>query len=199
MGYDFLTAIAAISYTADYKLPVMAYYNFLVGVLTPHPIVLWIAAIFFIGWSFASAILAFVILPRELLASSMDRITPSAFAKVSDHFHTPYVGNLLVVILSCVMLVLYTVYASFFATLSAVLANLICVYLPISLAAIVFPFRSATRPIFNSSAVKRKVGGVPVISVMGVLSTIVVLYIGYMFMTNPAYGANSAYSQYCCR
>jgi ABC-type antimicrobial peptide transport system permease subunit len=38
------------------------------------------------------------------------------------------------------------------------------------------------------------VGGVPVISIAGVLSTIVVLYIGYMFLTNDAYAANSPYS-----
>jgi amino acid transporter len=195
MGYRFLEAIAAVSGTSAYTIPITTpYYNYLVGVLVTNPIILWIMGLFFIGWDIALVMLNFVMVPRYLLASSMDRITPGFLARVSDRFHTPYVGIWLVVICGSIMLVMYTMFAGFFSTLSAVLGEMIAAYLLFSIAAIIFPFRKSTKPMFDASPIAYKVAGIPVLSILGVISTVVLLSIGYMFLVNSMYGVNSFYS-----
>jgi len=195
MGYRFLQAIAAMSGTSAYTIPIATpYYNYLVGVLVTNPILLWIMGLLFIGWDIALVMLNFVMVPRYLLASSMDRITPGFLANVSDRFHTPYAGIWLVVLCGSIMLVLYTSFAGFFATLSAVLGEMIAAYLLFSIAAIVFPLRKGTKALFDASPVAWRVAGVPVLSILGCISTVVLLSIGYMFLMNSMYGVNSVYS-----
>jgi len=188
MGYNFLVAVATSP-----SLPIPPYYNALIGVIFNNPVLLWVTEILFVAWYLSIPMVNFFYVSRYLLASSMDGITPAFFAKVSDRFHTPYVGIWVVVVVSSIMCVIYTLYASLFSTLSAVLAELVA-FLLISIAAIVFPFHQRTKAIFESSTIKYKIGGVPVISIAGVLSTFILLGVGYLFLTNSVYGVNSFYS-----
>jgi APA family basic amino acid/polyamine antiporter len=59
----------------------------------------------------------------------------------------------------------------------------------IAIAAIVFPF--TRKQLFNSSGVAYKFGGVPVISIMGVLSFAFLALLTYFLVSNPLYGAAS--------
>ena len=189
MGYNFLVAVATAS-----SLPIPPYYNALIAVLFNNSALLWLTEILFVGWYISIPMVNFFFVSRYLLASSMDGVTPAFFAKVSDRFHTPIVGIWIVVVVGSIMAVIYTLYASIFSTLSAVLAELVAAYLLVSISAIVFPFRGRTKAIFEASTIRFKVAGVPVISIFGALSTIVLLIIGYMMLTNSAYGVNSFYS-----
>jgi amino acid transporter len=189
MGYNFLVAVATSS-----SLPIPPYYNALIAVLFVNPVLLWVTEILFVGWYISIPMVNFFFVSRYLLASSMDSVTPGFFARVSDRFHTPYVGIWIVVVVGSLMIVIYTLYGVIFSTLSAVLAELVAAYLLVSIAAIVFPFREGTRAIFESSTVKHKIGGVPVMSIFGALSAVILLGIGYMMVTNSAYGVNSFYS-----
>jgi amino acid transporter len=189
MGYNFLVAVATTS-----SLPIPPYYNALIGVLFSNSALLWVTEILFVGWYVSIPMMNFFMVSRYLLASSMDGVTPGFLAKVSDRFHTPFVGIWIVVIVGSIMTVIYTLYASIFSTLSAVLAELVLAYLLVSIAAIIFPYRGRTKAIFEASTIRYKVAGVPVISIFGALSTVILLAMGYMMVMNSAYGVNSFYS-----
>ena len=94
---------------------------------------------------------------------------PSFFAKVSERFHTPYVGIWVVVIFGSLMLAAYTLNAAFLAGLSAVLGNIVSLTL-VSIAAIVFPYLNRTKTTFEQSPITYRILGVPVISILGVVS-----------------------------
>jgi len=190
MGYNFLVAIANVT-----TLPIPPYYSALVGVLMGgNALLLWVTEILFAGWYICIPVMNFFLVSRYMLASSMDGITPGVFARVSDRFHTPYVGIWIVVVASIIMAIIYTLFANLFAALSAFTGELLGAYLLICLACIAFPFRRGTKEIFEASTVKWRIAGVPVMSISGGLATIVLLAIGYTMLTNSVYGVNSFWS-----
>ncbi len=189
MGYNFLIAAASTP-----GAPVTLYYNALVGLLVDNPALLWIMELLFCGWYIAIPLLNFYFVPRYLLATSMDRVTPGFFARVSERFHTPTVGIWMVVVFGSIMLIIYTEYVSLFGTLSAVLTELIAAYLLVSVAAILFPFTKGTRDIYRASPITYKIAGFPLISIMGIISTVILVGVGYMMLSNATYGLNSFYS-----
>jgi len=194
IGSTFLYAASALSTSSSYVLPVSPSYNFLIGVLTPNTVLLAVTQFLYLGWYLVLPPLGFLVVTRILLASSMDRVTPSLLARVSDRFHTPYVGIWLLIILSSLSLVIYTVYASILANLTATLGVLLGAFLLVSIGAIIFPYSRRTKPLFESSPVQYRVLGVPVMTIAGTLSTLALLGLTYMYATNGAYGANSPFS-----
>jgi amino acid transporter len=194
MGYNFLVAAGTTAGNGTWKLPIFPYYDYLAGVVITNPVLLWMAMILFIGWDVGIVMNNFVMVPRYLLASSMDRITPGVFGKVSDRWHTPYVGYIIVVVIGSIMLCWYVLQGQFFAALSAVLGELVGCYLLVSIAAIVFPFRTTTKNVFEGGPAAYKLMGVPVMSIAGVLSTFACLWLIYYYLVNSAYGTNGFYS-----
>jgi len=194
IGYDFLYAAGALAGSPSYVLPVLPSYNFLIGILTQNTVILAVTQLLFLGWYLVIPLLALLVVTRTLLASSMDRVSPSIFARVSDRFHTPYIVTWIVVILGCLSLVVYTQYASILANLSATLGDLLGVFLLVSIGAILFPFSHRTKRLYESSPIQFRVIGIPVITLLGILSTLVLLALTYMYATNNAYGTNSPFS-----
>jgi amino acid transporter len=150
--------------------------------------------VLFLGWYLLTPALGFLVVTRVLLASSMDRVVPSYFARISDKFHTPYVATWVVAALGSISLVVYTLYASILANLSAILGTVTGAFLLVSLGAIVFPYSKRTKPIFESSPIQFRLLGIPVMTIAGTLSTLVLFALTYMFATNSVYGANTPFS-----
>ena len=58
----------------------------------------------------------------------------------------------------------------------------------VSIAALVFPYRQ--RELFESSPVNRRVGGIPVMSAVGLLSLVALVIEAWAFLTDPSAGLN---------
>ncbi|HKW04270.1 MAG TPA: amino acid permease [Nitrososphaerales archaeon] len=124
---------------------------------------------------------------RIMLAASIDRVLPEKIAYVHPRTHSPLVA-LIISAIGCeafLYLIIYdTSFTSYFST--AGLATQIA-YILISVTAIVFPFRK--KLIFEASpAGKYKVGGFPLLSILGILALIVNLYIAGIFIFGPPLG-----------
>jgi APA family basic amino acid/polyamine antiporter len=124
---------------------------------------------------------------RIQLAASLDRVLPEKLSYVNPRTHSPLIA-LVVSAIGCeafLYLIIYdTTFTSYFST--AGLATQIA-YILISITAILFPFRK--KAIFEASpAGKYKVGGFPLLSLMGILSLIVNLFIAGIFIAGPPLG-----------
>lgn len=124
---------------------------------------------------------------RIQLAASLDRVLPEKISYVNPKVHSPLIA-LIISAIGCeafLYLIVYdTKFTSYFST--AGLATQIA-YILISITAIIFPFRK--KAIFNASpAGKYKVGGFPVLSIMGILALIVNLFIAWIFIKGPPLG-----------
>jgi amino acid transporter len=124
---------------------------------------------------------AFLFTTRNVFAWSFDRLAPRALTNVSDRFHSPVVAT---VTIGCVVELLN--YLTIYQDLGSYLLNLIVVLsmvmVIVSIAALVTPWR---RPRLHGEAPRWgqvKVAGVPLITIIGVVSAASWIFVIYSAM-----------------
>ncbi|HKW05397.1 MAG TPA: amino acid permease [Nitrososphaerales archaeon] len=132
----------------------------------------------------------FFMLSRNLFAWSFDRVVPTAFADINPKTGTPIKSV-------SVMVVVGLIYCYIFIFATGILSGLFTygtageftAFLIVSLAAIVYPFRR--KDIFQSSEsiARYKVGGIPLISIFGVMGFIISIVTIYAVLL-PAIGGS---------
>ena len=180
----------ALSYSwevnpASYGLPFPPSQPLLLSVIAyPNTILL---ALIFLTYFFGSVQILFVyfwVPSRYFFAWSFDRIIPTRFADVSRRFHTPHVAIGAMTVLSVIVLGLYafTSWSTAF-TIGTFLWGV--AYVIPALATIVFPFTKKDLLEQAPEFMRKKIAGVPIITIIGFLTSASFLYMGYIAYTNP--------------
>ena len=124
------------------------------------------------------------VLSRNIFAWSFDRVLPSAFASVNPRTRTPLNAIVLMVVVSLV----YTYISIFNASDLSVLfsygtAGTFLCFIFVALAAIVYPYRR--KDLFEGSSdqlAKKKIGGLPLLTILGALSLVISVYVTYAIL-----------------
>lgn len=190
-GYDFFHGLTylfgqiffGINPQAPYPTTLPpAFPEFFVGFFTSNPILIFIITIGFGLSILINAVPYTYVSTRNMFAWSFDRSVPAALSRVDDRFHSPYVAIIVTAVLSIAI-----TYLSVFTTISVLFTYITflfaLLYTIVGISAILFPYRR--KDIFESSPkiANKKVGGVPIISILGALSMISALYMGYSLFT----------------
>ena len=124
---------------------------------------------------------------RSMFAWSFDRVGPELFARVSDRLHTPVIGTFAAFVFSEVFCWIFSFTTFFYTQFNAFLGTTVVWILP-SLAGLVFPYRR--KDLFQAAPpmVRRKIAGVPLVSITGAISLIVVLYAVAVMLQIPYLG-----------
>jgi APA family basic amino acid/polyamine antiporter len=123
---------------------------------------------------------------RNFLAYSIDGLMPKALGEVHPRNHTP-VNALMLVGAGSIAALAAFVWIPSFATLVGIF-GFILGFMLVSIAAIAFPYR--LRDVFESSPVNARVGGVPWMTIAGLLSLIALVIMAWAFLTDPSAGLN---------
>ena len=139
----------------------------------------------FVAWGYLLLISWFMVISRHFLAWSFDRAVPSVLGKVNERFHSPLVAIVLTFVLSVVALGFYVFLSSLAALVNISFLLLAAVFLD-GLAGAVFPW--VKKSLFESSPeiVKKKIGGIPVISILGIYSVVLIGFLLADSLYNPA-------------
>jgi basic amino acid/polyamine antiporter, APA family len=189
VGDNFAKALGYISNCActTNPLPVGPYIQYLTSILTNNPAIIFYLGFSFFIWSIILLPAFYLITTRSMFAWSFDRIVPSFLADINDRFHVPLKAILLVGVLSTLMaaLSLYTTYVGFAFNLT--LATVSC-FVFAGVAAAVFPYVKKARKIYEQAPqiVRRKIAGVPLVTIFGVAEAIIFSYLTYLDATSPA-------------
>ncbi|HKW05342.1 MAG TPA: amino acid permease [Nitrososphaerales archaeon] len=185
-GSDFLSAISTLAAvgSTSYTLPAVPVLNFLVAFASPNPWVIAFSGIALLATGLGGATLFAFVAVRNLFAWSFDRVMPTALTKLDSRRGTPYISIIVIMIFAILFSAVYY-FTQFFAFYVYGTLSLFIVFIMVSIAAIVFPYR--LKSVFQSapSVVNKKVGGVPLITILGVIGVIVNAYFGYA-TTSPA-------------
>jgi len=124
---------------------------------------------------------------RYFFAWSFDRLIPTKFADVNKRLHTPHVAIAAMTVLSIISLLLYTFtsWPSAF-TLGTFLWGV--AYVVPALATIVFPYTKKDLLEQAPEFMRKKIVGIPVVSILGALCAVSFAYMGYILFTNPLVG-----------
>ncbi|MGH2677903.1 MAG: APC family permease [Actinomycetota bacterium] len=123
---------------------------------------------------------------RNFLAYSVDGLMPRRLGDVHPRYNTP-VNALVLVGAGSIAALAAFVWVPEFATLVGIF-GFILGFMVVSIAAMVFPFRR--RGMFESSPVNRRLGGLPLMSVVGFLSLVALIIEAWAFLTDPSAGLN---------
>jgi amino acid transporter len=165
--------LAVAAYPNNALISVM-FFTYLVGSLGALFTYFWIPSKYFFAWSF-------------------DRVLPTKFADVNERFHTAYISVVAIVILGIVLSYVYSFlgYSTYF-TMGSVLWGVAYIIPGLALAA--FPF--VKKDLFAQAPgwVSKKVAGLPIVSLIGIITAIGFAYVGAIAYNNPAIGTANAFS-----
>ena len=152
--------------------------NFMLVFINSNPAFSYLTSLMFFCTTYASCMgLAFAPV-RNLFAYSFDRMLPTYFAK-TDKRGSPWSATLLGFVIAELFLVItvlpiytwiaYSIMAWFFA------------WMIVGIVGIIFPFSKRGKQIFDKSPeiVKRKIAGLPIVSLLGVLTFIISALLEY--------------------
>jgi basic amino acid/polyamine antiporter, APA family len=179
LGNDFGSSLGLSSTPVYSEIAAAASGNTLIGILILGG---------FVFWSYTWLPGQILNASRNLVAYAVDGVMPRQLAYVSETTHAPLVAMWLVGAGSIVFLFLY-VYTHIFATLTGIFGFILGFCL-VSIAGILFPYRLPD--VFESSPVRWRVAGIPVMSIVGTLSLIACIASLVIFWKDPFAGLQNA-------
>jgi len=163
-------------------------YNELVAAAYPgNVIVALLLGFTFVFWTYVWLPINFLASTRALLAWSIDGLMPAKVSEVNEQRHTPTVAIIIVAVLGWISLFMYTIgiggfkIDTLYGIFGWILSFILC-----AIAAIVFPYRH--RAVFESSPVNWRVGGIPLMSIVGAVATVALLVVEYIWWADPING-----------
>lgn len=140
----------------------------------------------FIFWSYAWLPGQILNGSRNIFAYSIDGLLPSWFKKVNQKRFTPVNSLMTMGIASIIALGIY-VFTDLFSTLVGIFGFILS-FILISISAALLPYRLPD--VFETSAVNQRIGRVPVITIIGVLSVAAQVFMAWVFLRDPSAGLN---------
>jgi len=125
-----------------------------------------IMGISFILWNGLLLFVIAMVCTRNIFAWSFDGIAPRKLATVSERTHAPWPAAILITAIAIVLLALY-VFTSFFTIVVNYIVIFSIAFWMASFAAILLPYRRPELFAAAPAAVRRKFGGVPVMTLLG--------------------------------
>ncbi|WP_181363035.1 APC family permease [Sulfoacidibacillus thermotolerans] len=183
VGFSFMGDIGAMN-PSSVHLGFTPTFAEIAAMLTHNVWLILLISISFMLWTYTWMPIYILTTTRNVLAWALDGLAPSKLASVSDRTHSPLWALWLSGVLGIGFLYLYAFDPSF-ATIAGFFGQ-VFTFILTSLAAIVFPIRQ--REMFDASPVKWRIAGVPVISILGVLSVIGLVLIEWAFLNDPNSG-----------
>lgn len=185
-GFSFLGNIAAVD-PSNVNLGFTPTFSELAAALTHHVWLVLIIGVSFALWTYAWLPIYILTATRNLLAWALDGLAPSKVADVNEKTHSPMVAIVLSSLLGIGFLWLYA-YDSAFTTITGFFGQVCGTFMLTSVGAIVFPYTQ--KDMFDASPVAWRVGGIPVLSILGVLSAIGMGVIAWAFLNDPQSGVS---------
>jgi basic amino acid/polyamine antiporter, APA family len=184
VGQDFTNSVVYLG--DDAGIPVAPVLNFFVGIMTGSTVLNVIMGVSFILWNVLLLFVIAMICTRNIFAWSFDGVAPRQLATVGERTHAPWVAAILITAIAVVLLALY-VFTSFFTIVVNYIVIFSIAFWMASFAAILLPYRR--RDLFEQApeAVRRKILGVPVMTLLGIVNLTLFSLILYSSFDTPAF------------
>jgi amino acid transporter len=183
-GTSFLGAISFNGGTALHFSTAPTYTE-LAAYASGNAVLAFLVSFGFLFWSYSWLPGQILNASRNLLAYGVDGVMPSWLAKVGGRRHTPVNALVVMGLGSIAALWFYTRPDSPFKTLTGIFGFILSFCLT-SVAAIVLPYRQ--REAWESSPVNWRLGKVPVVTIVGVLSLVAAGFMGWVYLHDPLSG-----------
>ncbi len=186
--------LASASYDSA-NMPIAPWFSSLAAVLTNNPILIFLMIIGILLNAIQVVFNVIIGWTRVAVSMSIDGVLPKFVSRVSERTHTPVNAHIIFLLLGgFVMSYVYNLVPGYLNYTLAVTAVATVLYIGTALGGAVFPW--TRKEIYNGSAIaKYKIGGVPFITISGVIA---VAFSGWMlfdYLTIPFLGVANLTSE----
>ncbi len=191
VGPTLMTAANWINFfnPGSWKIPSTTFLGLYANIAANNPFAAILISVALICGIFTVTGWDFIIFSRTIFALSFDRFFPNSFADINEKHHTPVKALLVFAGLSVIFLILLLIPATSVGLyLYSVAINVVYMFsfFLSSIALMLLPYRH--KNLYDTSCpYKRKIGGVPVVSILGGISALLLVLFEYLFIANPAY------------
>jgi amino acid transporter len=189
VGLQFNAAAGYLNFIGKWPLvvpPFAGLYSMvsMVGLILPL-----IALLYFNSWTWMNYPNVLPYNTRVSMAMAFDRMFPEKMAAVNERFHIP-LFNINVWSIATLGLVFLSYLLPTFSQLFLIDSLCLSTVIILSCAAgAALPYAKSARQAYISSGVaKYKVGNIPLITILGIFSVLLELYVDYALLTNPLLG-----------
>jgi amino acid transporter len=192
IGGKFLACLGYLFYAKPdlLNMGVTPDFNFMISVLSRSAPVIGLMGLGYLFWAINGTPNIIALVTRSLLAYSFDRMAPEWVGDVSEKYHTPVKAIIFTAVMGLVA-VAVIVFVKQASLLSSMMAQMFT-YLVMAVAAILFPYKFPK--LWESSTSARKVFGIPLLTITGVGSLLVIGLMSYYFGFYSMFGANTPLS-----
>jgi amino acid transporter len=168
VGKDFTNSVVYLDGNTDKGsgIPVAPVLNFFAGIMTGSTVLNVLIGISFILWHVLLLFVMGMVCTRNLFAWSFDGLMPRKLADVGERTHAPWVSAIVITIVAAVLLALY-VFTSFFTIVVNYIVIFSIAFWLTSFAAILLPYRRPDLFAQAPQSARRKIAGVPAITLLG--------------------------------
>jgi amino acid transporter len=192
IGVNFLGAATTLGSTGskNYPFTPAPFYFFFVSMLTNQT---WLIVIMNLSVTISLLALgppSLFMCSRCLFAWSFDHITPTKLSSVNERTHAPVLAATVMLVVGVAILAISVFAARTLLSLvfTAILAQLMSLAV-LGIAGTIFPYRR--RDLYEGSAVRRSVAGIPLMSIIAAVSTAFFGLLIYWYASRSVLGANT--------
>jgi APA family basic amino acid/polyamine antiporter len=186
-GKDFVTSAGYLflATPSSYPLSVPPYLSSFIALMNTNLIVNLIILASYLCWAYLLIINYYFLASRHFLAWAFDRTIPSAFGEVSDRLHSPVRALLITGFLGWIALLFYTFLGPIMGSVNVLFFFLAAEILD-GVAGGVLPWRLKDFFASTPAFVRRKIGGLPVITILGAYAVLFIASLFVISLLNPA-------------
>ena len=185
IGLDFLTAMGYLYFTGNpaYPLSVPPWVNTFLIIMNSNLILNALIILSFLAFGYFLMMHFFMTPSRIMFAWAFDRGAPEKFAEINDRLHSPLYLTTLLLVIGIFLSILYHFTGAF--SLVNLAFFFVVAFLPEGLAGMLLPWKK--KELFEASApiVKKKIAGIPLISILGAYSVVLNIALLVLCLANP--------------
>lgn len=193
-GYNWLVALSWLwdNVPSKFPLPLPPSMPLMLGIATyPNQMLTLVMLGSFCLANMAFAYILLMTISRYFFAWAFDRLIPTKMADVNARFKTPHWALIATMIILCISAYLfaYMGFSNFFLASSTL--SVLC-YAFLSVTVVIFPFTKWKTLLDQLPAfMRKKIAGVPSISILAAIAAIVLFYAAYAIAVNPLLSSNA--------
>jgi APA family basic amino acid/polyamine antiporter len=193
-GPEFIRAASIESFSGNISAPIQPWLGFMVSIASANPILVFLICFGFICNAYQVMHNVVIQAGRIVFAAAVDRLFPDWLSKVNPRFHSPVNMHIVLAIMIAIWIVLYNLTSVGAISLSAAAAFMIYFALT-CLSGALFPYLKSVRAIYKASPVANlRLGGVPLITIMGFIGAFVSIVFLILFLLWPSLGVYNTIS-----
>jgi amino acid transporter len=158
--------------------------------ISGSPIIVFLIGLGYILNSFQIVNNCYIGMTRVMVAMSLDRLLPEWVSRVSPKWHTPVAAHVVYFLASIPVILVYNLWGQWTALTLGVTFACGYVFVITALAGALLPYRA--KAVYEASpGAQYRIGGLPMVTVVGVIGAIVGAVMVLMFAFSDAFGLNT--------